>query len=206
MNTSTRVSKQTMLDAHSWPKLRTRKKDADTGGTDAPKEKSKKKKPATRSTRADSEEERTDKGDTDGDETPKRTILSVAEGRAFLEEEALIDAGEGVDIDMMVSTLIQVSLMKGMSETASHAVRAVALILTQLKMEAVSEALVNSLEKKLANMVAKEAEKATSLIKGSLESTMVEIQAASTNMTASATQSWQWQPHTRTYYKALHPT
>ena len=43
---------------------------------------------------------------------PPHARLSVWwRGRAFLEEEGLIDREEGLDLDVMVGTLIQISLM-----------------------------------------------------------------------------------------------
>ena len=62
-------------------------------------------------------------------------IHNVAEGRLYLEEEALLDLGEQLDLDTMVGTLVQVSLMEGIPVSVSCAVHAVALILTQMNME-----------------------------------------------------------------------
>ena len=38
----------------------------------------------------------------------QHTILSVAHGRVFLQKEALVNSDEGLDLDDMVSTLIQI--------------------------------------------------------------------------------------------------
>ena len=62
-------------------------------------------------------------------EEPKCVIHNVAEGRLYLEEEALLDLGEQLDLDTLAGTLVQVSLMEGIPALVSRAVRAVALIL-----------------------------------------------------------------------------
>jgi len=67
----------------------------------------------------------------------KHTICSLEEGRLYLEEEALIDLGEHIDLDTITGTLVQVSLMEGIPAPVGLAVCAVALILAQMKTELV---------------------------------------------------------------------
>ena len=70
----------------------------------------------------------------------------MEEGRAYLEEEALIDPGEHIDLDAMAGTLIQLSVMEGTPVPVGLAVCTVALILVHMKMESVSEALAKMTE------------------------------------------------------------
>ena len=116
------------------------------------------------------------------------TISSVADGRVFLQREALIDSEEGLDLDDMVSTLVQISLMKGMSATARDVVQSVVLILVQLKLEPISETLVSAMEKRVDAMMAKTVKRVMESLKDTIDLTVTEIQAASTNMAISATQ------------------
>ena len=46
----------------------------------------------------------------------------MVEGRAFLKEEGLIDGEEGLDLDVMVGMLIQISLMTDIPARVSHVV------------------------------------------------------------------------------------
>ena len=62
-------------------------------------------------------------------------IHNVAEGRHYVEEEALLDLGEQLNLDTTVGTLVQVSLMEGIPALVSHTVCVVVLILTQMNME-----------------------------------------------------------------------
>ena len=83
----------------------------------------------------------------------------MEEGRAYLEEEALIDPGEQVDLDAMAGTLIQLLVMEGTPGPVGLAVRAVALILAHMKMESVSEVLAKMMESRLDSMMGKAADK-----------------------------------------------
>ena len=65
----------------------------------------------------------------------KHAICSPEEGRLYLEEEAFIDPGEHIDLDAMAGTLVQVSLMADIPVPVGLVVRAVALILVQMKTE-----------------------------------------------------------------------
>ena len=76
-----------------------------------------------------------------------------------MEEEALIDLGEHVDLDVMAGTLIQLSVMEGTLAPVGLVVRAVALILAHMKMESVSEALVKMMEPRMDSMMGKAADK-----------------------------------------------
>ena len=58
----------------------------------------------------------------------------------------------------------------------------------QLKSEPVSKALVSTMEKRVDAMMAKTVERVTESLKDTIDSTVTEIQAVSTNMATSATQ------------------
>ena len=120
-------------------------------------------------------------------QAPKCTILSVVEGRAFLEEEGFIDQEEGLDLDVMVGMLIQISLMTDMLARVSHAVRSAALILVQMKLESVGEAMLSAMETRLEGMVARATETAASLLRMLVDTMPVEIKAASMDVATSAT-------------------
>ena len=95
----------------------------------------------------------------DPGQAPKHMICSAEEGRTYLEEEALIDPGEHVDMDAMAGTLVQVSLLEGIQALVSLTVRKVALILAQMKMEFMSETLLKMMEPKIDLIVGKAADK-----------------------------------------------
>ena len=88
----------------------------------------------------------------------------------------------------MAGALIQISAMKGVPATARYAVRLIALILVQLKLESISEVVANTMEKSFEALLAKTVEKVTDSLKDSIESSILEIRAASTNVATSATQ------------------
>ena len=67
----------------------------------------------------------------------------MVEGRAFLEEEGLINWEEGLDLDVMVGMLIQISLMTDMPARVSHVVQLAVFILAQMKLESVSKAVLS---------------------------------------------------------------
>ena len=92
-------------------------------------------------------------------QAPKHMIRSAEEGRTYLEEEALIDPGERIDMDAMAGTLVQVSLLEGIPAPVSLAVRAVALILAQMKTEFMSKTLLKMMELKIDLIVGKAADK-----------------------------------------------
>ena len=80
--------------------------------------------------------------------------LSVVEGQAFLKEEGLIDQEEGLDLDVIVGMLTQISLMTDMPAKVSHAIRSVMLILVQMKLESVGKAIFSAMETRLEELVA----------------------------------------------------
>ena len=86
-------------------------------------------------------------------------VISAEEGRVFLEEEGFIDHTEQVDANALAGVLVQVTLMDGMALKARHAVRAVALMLGQLKSEDIGDAILMRVETKLDAMLGKAAEK-----------------------------------------------
>ena len=95
----------------------------------------------------------------DAGQGPKHIIQNVEDGRHYLEEEALTDPGECVDLDAMVGSLVQISLLEGILVPVHLAVCSVVLILAQLKMESISETLLKMMEPKVDAMVGKAADK-----------------------------------------------
>ena len=112
----------------------------------------------------------------------------MAEGQAFLEEEGLIDQEGGLDLDAMVGTLTQISLMTDMLAKVSHMIRSVMLILVQMKLESVGEAMFSAMETRLEDMVAKATESAASSLRMLVNTMAAEIKAATANMATSAMQ------------------
>jgi len=164
------------------------KKRGRISGPGSSKDNSKQKKADRQNSRTASENAPLEEVDPDTARAPKCTILSVAEGQAFLEEEAFIDLDEGLDLDVMVGALIQILLTKGMPVAAGYAVRSVALILAQMKIDSVSEALVSAMETKIEGMLAKTAERTLRSMKELADVTTAELKAASTDVATSATQ------------------
>ena len=94
------------------------------------------------------------------DQDLEHATLSAEEGRAFLEEEAIIDSEERIDPDVLVGALVQTALIDRMTPKASHTVYSVALILVQLKLDSIGDSILKNVELKLDALVDKAAEKA----------------------------------------------
>jgi len=75
-----------------------------------------------------------------------------------------------------------------MPASASNTVRSVALILAQLRLDAAGEAIANMIEKKVNTALESAAKKAADSLTAAAETTVAELQAASTAMTTSTTQ------------------
>ena len=115
-------------------------------------------------------------------------VLSAEEGQVFLEEEGFIDHTEQVDTNALAGALVQVALMDGMALKARHAVRAIVLMLGQLKLEDIGDAILTRVETKLDTMLGKAAEKqvaasveAANVVGSALEKS-VEIKLAARGM------------------------
>ena len=190
MAPTTRTARQTTLDTHSRPRPEATQKIAGTVNPSVMKEKNKNWIAEKQGWLAGSEDGMlgADEAESTIGSASQHTILSTADGRVFLEEEALIDSDKGLDLDAMVSSLVQILLMNGMSATARDAVCSVVLILVQLKSEPVSETLVRAMEKRVNVMMVKTVENVMESLKGTIDSTVAELWAASTNMAMSATQ------------------
>ena len=190
MAPTTRTTRQTLLDTHSRPRPGATQKITGTVNPSVTEENNKKWIAKRQGLLAGSEDGMpgVDEAESTIGGALQCTILSAADGKVFLEEEALIDSDEGLDLDAMVSSLIQISLMDGMSATARDAVCSVVPILVWLKLEPVSETLVRAMEKRVDVMMVKTVEKVTESLKGTIDSTVAELWAASTNMATSATQ------------------
>ena len=118
-----RVMCQTMLDAHSRQRTNTTvRKGTDARGLDSAKDSGKQKKVKCQDLHMALEGEPPEEVNLDTARAPKHTILSIVEGWAFLEEEALINLDKGLDLDIIGGALIQISLMKGMPAAAGYAV------------------------------------------------------------------------------------
>ena len=173
-------TKQTSLDSYSRPTTRLARKEAGakgpikaaTGPPSGPKSKKKVTGPQSASTAPESDHPEDNESDAgrithmesevdalDPGQAPKRMIHSAEEGRTYLEEEALIDPGECVDMDVMAGTLVQVSLLEGILAPVSLAVCAVALIMVQMKTEFMSKTLLKMMELKIDLIVGKAADK-----------------------------------------------
>ena len=116
-------------------------------------------------------------------------VLSAEEGQVFLEEEGFIDLTEHIDTNALVGALVQVTLMDGMAPKVCHAVRAVALMLGQLKSEDIGDAILTRVETKLDAMLGKVAEKqvvasveAANAVRSVLEKSVEEIKLAARGM------------------------
>ena len=180
-------TKQTLLDSYSRPTTRLARKEAGAKGPikaamDPPSRPKLKKKvtgPQGTSTAPESDHLEDNEPDIsrimhmepevdtpDPGQAPKCTICSAEEaqeGRIYLEEEALINPGEHVDMDAMAGTLVQVSLLEDIPAPVSLTVRAVALILAQMKTEFMSETLLKMMELKIDLIVGKVADKLTEM-------------------------------------------
>ena len=86
-------------------------------------------------------------------------IHNVEEGRLYLEEEALLDPGEQLNLDTLVGTLVQVSMMEDTPASVSRTIHAVALILAQMNTEpGKSDNKVDTISTSLADTVASKLE------------------------------------------------
>ena len=88
----------------------------------------------------------------------------MEEGWAFLEEEAIIELGEPVDVDTLSGALVQIALMEGMTPEASHAIRLVALMMAQLRSVTTGDAVFESMETKVATLVDKATENMEAMV------------------------------------------
>ena len=79
----------------------------------------------------------------------------MEEGRAFLEDKAIIDPAEQIDADVLAGALVQIALMDGMAPKASHVVCSVALMLAQLRFNTAASSMLKKMEAKLDTVVDK---------------------------------------------------
>src|SRR6266481_4732834 len=118
----------------------------------------------------------------------KCTGCDASEGKAFLEGEDIIEAGGILDVSMLVDALIHISALEGMPSLAAKAVRAVALLLDQQKLDKTGNAIIELSENKVDTLVEVVTKKATASIEVMVASAAAEIKTASTAMAESATQ------------------
>ena len=108
-------------------------------------------------------------------------VCSMEEGRICLEEAQLIEQGYMIDTDALASALAQISFFQGMSQIARDAVRAVALLMVEVKLDGtekvIPEGIVDCVVDRLMDMV-----------KTATQAAVAEIKAASTVLTESSTQ------------------
>ena len=79
----------------------------------------------------------------------------MEEGRAFLEDKAIIDSVEQIDADVLAGALVQIALMDGMAPKASPVVRSVVLMLAQLRFDTTAGSMLEKMEVKLDTVVDK---------------------------------------------------
>ena len=104
-----------------------------------------------------------------GGQGSERTTLSVEEGRTFLEEEAIIEPGEPVDVDALSGALVQITLMEGMTPKVSHTIQLVALMMAQLRSITTGDAVFESMETKVATLVGKATENMEAAVSNMME-------------------------------------
>src|SRR6266481_5133267 len=121
-------------------------------------------------------------------EEPTCMIHNAADTKAFLQEESIIGADEELDMDVMLGALIHVSADQDVPLAARQAVRSVALILNQLKMDAVGHMLIGMVEQRIDMLAEKAIERVAGMLKTVVDSTVAELKAALTTMSMSATQ------------------
>ena len=120
--------------------------------------------------------------------TQRHKICNAAEGKAFLEEEGLVDPDEAPDIAAMVSTLIQISMLQDTPVMVSNTVHAVTLVLVQIKPEVDNKVMFGAMEKKVEGMIGRAMAKALELLEKVGNSAKAKLKSASTAVVALATQ------------------
>ena len=80
------------------------------------------------------------------------------DGQVFLDEEGIIDSVEQIDVDVLAGALVQIVLMEGMTCKASHTICSVALMLAQLRLDAIGDSILKNVETKLDTLVGKAVE------------------------------------------------
>ena len=117
-----KASKQTSLDSFSRPGTRLTRKEAQTKGARATKSSSTQKDADRQEQNEAPVVDHQEDDDTPAGQGPLQHILSTEEGQAFLEEEAIIDPEEQIDVDVLAGALVQIALMDGMTPKVSHAI------------------------------------------------------------------------------------
>src|SRR6266481_2113807 len=136
-------------------------------------------------------------------EEPTCMIRNAVDAKAFLQEESIIGADEELDMDVMLGALIHISADQDVPLAARQAVRSVALILNQLKMDAVGHTLISMIEQRIDTLVEKVIERVMGTLKTAVDLMVAELKAASMTMSTSATQ---FSATTTSYRDALHDT
>jgi len=184
-------TKQTSLDSFGRPITRLARKEAEAKGSRATKSSDKQKEVNHPEQSRDPEEARQGGHNPPVSQGLKHATLSAEEGRAFLEEEAIIDSVEQIDVDVLTGALVQIALMEGMTHKVSHAVRSVALMLAQLRVDAIGDSILKSMEMKLDVLVDKATENAVTITRSqlpqmdSLAAVAMEVQEKLTEVAAS---------------------
>ena len=164
-----KASKQTSLDSFSRPGTRLTRKEAQTKGARAAK---------SSSTQKDADCQEQNEGPAadcqEDDDSPAgqgllQPILSTEVVQAFLEEEAIIDPEEQIDVDILAGALVQIALMDGMTPKASHAIRSIALMLAQWQSDAAGNSMLRKMEMRMATMVDEMADKALAAARPQLQ-------------------------------------
>src|SRR6266481_3283888 len=116
-------SAQTTLDAHHRPRLKVVIRDMGVGAeaSGAPKGGNKDRN-NPRKTHAE-EDNTSSTSDTGVDGPPKCMVCNTSEGKAFREEEDIIEAEGILDVNTLVEVLIHISALEGMLLLASNTVK-----------------------------------------------------------------------------------
>ena len=150
--------KQTSLDLFGRPSTRLARKEAELKGPGAAKLSSKQKEVGQREQSREPEGIRQGEDDPSTSQDLKHNTLSLEDGWAFLDKEAIIDLVEQIDMDVLAGALVQIALMEGMTCKVSHAICSVALMLVQLRLDAIGDSILKIMETKLDALVGKAAE------------------------------------------------
>ena len=152
-------TKQTSLDSFGRPPTRLTRRTAAEKGSRVSKSSSKQKEAAHQEQSGNLEGAHQEGADSPAVQGYERTVLSAEEGRAFLEEEAILDPEDQIDVDILSGALVQITLMEGMTSKESHAVCSIALMLEQVRVNSIGDSVLKSVEARMSTIVDKATKK-----------------------------------------------
>ena len=174
-------TKQTLLDSFGRPPTRLTRRTATEKGSGAAKLSSKQKKATHQEQSSNLEGACQEGADSPTAQGFENTVLGAKEGRAFLEEEAIINSEDQIDVDVLSGALVQITLREGMILKASHAVHSVMLILAQVRIDSISNSILKSMEAKMSTIVDKATEKMEAVVNGMTEGLKAAAQGLTNN-------------------------